>query len=772
MDNTLLNDLQDFTVSEVDVRHPYRTLPTPTSIRILDVLPSDLNRDGCIQASFKVADLNDLPTYCALSYTWDNPRTVMPLDEDIEIDKQAMKRKYDIFCDGTRITIPANCHLFLVKLQSLKKAAEMPGVNQTGLTMEILQYIWIDSICINQESKAERSSQVRIMDRIYRQAQVVLVWLGPPDSLTSDAMRVFLLLSKEVSPEKARKMRNFRITNPNSYKAMEIPFIGMEKWEAVYAFLMRSWFFRAWTVQEVAVARERIFMCGSMLISWDTLCAVMQFFFSSSWLFQLQGHVLICIGNSAKQVAVDTRERTGPPAVNENLSLNLGAKEEESKSKTHFARLRAETVMRDGPYTVDAFGKIMQITLDLSQVSSDQWENRGTTLPLQPILSELSASLTTLPEDQIYAFLGLVPNASWHGLTIDYTRPVQQTYLQATWATIRATKTLRILSRVEDRAQRRIHDIPSWVPDFSVPANPIFYDRCEEGWGIQNDPPQSNFYASAQGSVFSLQSEDELQNFIQAEGIYYATINGSGRYGIHCLHELDPLMDIIATLPSDYLWRTLIADNDNSSGGRNLPAPESCGKAFFRMVKKHLFSLRNDVIKLGSRLPESYDEFRQADAKFKRDFDIYTRLNDPDFEDLLDGHRAMISTFEKLSSPESADLLASFSDAFSRKLNQTWNDLVSEGFEQYGSTAVDWFFNKQSVGRKLFSTDKNSIGMGPKSAAIGDEIWMIASTKVPYVLRLVSPAKYELVGEAFVHGIMYGEAWREKQTLRQSITLV
>jgi len=38
--------------------------------------------------------------------------------------------------------------------------------------------LWIDAICINQESIAERSQQVPIMGDIYKTAQRVFIWLG------------------------------------------------------------------------------------------------------------------------------------------------------------------------------------------------------------------------------------------------------------------------------------------------------------------------------------------------------------------------------------------------------------------------------------------------------------------------------------------------------------------------------------------------------------------------------------------------------------------
>lgn len=42
----------------------------------------------------------------------------------------------------------------------------------------IERVIWIDALCINQESKDERARQIQLISKIYSQAARVVVWLG------------------------------------------------------------------------------------------------------------------------------------------------------------------------------------------------------------------------------------------------------------------------------------------------------------------------------------------------------------------------------------------------------------------------------------------------------------------------------------------------------------------------------------------------------------------------------------------------------------------
>jgi len=66
----------------------------------------------------------------------------------------------------------------------------------------------------------------------------------------------------------------------------------------------------------------------------------------------------------------------------------------------------------------------------------------------------------------------------------------------------------------------------------------------------------------------------------------------------------------------------------------------------------------------------------------------------------------------------------------------------------------------QYVGnRNLMRTCGGYLGLGPKSASIGDQIVLLKGGRVPYVLRNAGSNKFEVVGECYVHGVMQGEAF-------------
>lgn len=60
--------------------------------------------------------------------------------------------------------------------------------------------------------------------------------------------------------------------------------------------------------------------------------------------------------------------------------------------------------------------------------------------------------------------------------------------------------------------------------------------------------------------------------------------------------------------------------------------------------------------------------------------------------------------------------------------------------------------------RSLFRTRKGYLGIGAQSLRMGDEVWLLAGAAVPFILRSCGDGEYELVGEAYLHGVMHGEA--------------
>jgi hypothetical protein len=123
--------------------YQYQPIKNPNSIRLLKLEPSDGTSALC--CTLIEASLDSASAYNALSYTWGSQ----------DLSKH-------IYCDGKILLVTENCREFLLNIRSKTESLAL----------------WIDAICINQKSEAERSQQVQLMGDIYKTARQVLIWLG------------------------------------------------------------------------------------------------------------------------------------------------------------------------------------------------------------------------------------------------------------------------------------------------------------------------------------------------------------------------------------------------------------------------------------------------------------------------------------------------------------------------------------------------------------------------------------------------------------------
>ena len=75
--------------------------------------------------------------------------------------------------------------------------------------------------------------------------------------------------------------------------------------------------------------------------------------------------------------------------------------------------------------------------------------------------------------------------------------------------------------------------------------------------------------------------------------------------------------------------------------------------------------------------------------------------------------------------------------------------------QSYGSSYCRSLFKCR--GRRLAMLDKYSLGLVPDYAKVGDIVCVLHGSSTPMALRAKEDA-YEVIGECYIHGIMYGEA--------------
>lgn len=196
---------------------PHPINPSDQVIRVLDIEPASSSEDPII-CSTRIISLESDENYQTLSYCWGEP----VLDASV-------------ICN--RVTLPVTSHLEagLRRIRDLK----LPNSGT----------IWVDAICINQEDDPdEKSAQVRLMAKIYRQSSRLLIWLG------------------ETGVDETAILRE-AVSRAHAIKGSP---------EAVSKMLQSPWLMRRWVVQEVLLSAEgrRHFLYGNERFLFDHIVSL------------------------------------------------------------------------------------------------------------------------------------------------------------------------------------------------------------------------------------------------------------------------------------------------------------------------------------------------------------------------------------------------------------------------------------------------------------------------------------------------------------------
>lgn len=191
-------------------RRPFQhhALTGPHEIRLVELLPGGLNDP--LRCKILHVSLDENPKYEAVSYVWGQPTTT------------STSPTLTVEPGRGHIRVTNNCNRVLRILRDYIRK----------------RTLWIDAVCINQDSDAteERNHQVGLMGDIYRQAACVLIYpRGPKDDLHCDLTGL----------EESLKVRP-------------------DNWEVLHVLRM-EWFRRTWVLQEAYLARKAIIVLDAGL---------------------------------------------------------------------------------------------------------------------------------------------------------------------------------------------------------------------------------------------------------------------------------------------------------------------------------------------------------------------------------------------------------------------------------------------------------------------------------------------------------------------------
>ncbi|KAF5672626.1 heterokaryon incompatibility (het-6OR allele) [Fusarium circinatum] len=650
------------------------------------------------------------PEYYALSYTWNPPYMGDPAYyEDTDV-------RY-ILLNGSKFAVKPNLYDALFQLHH--SYPRMP--------------FWIDALCINQNDLHERKLQVGIMDRIFGGASRVVVWLGKPSDKLELGLQVAERIAVIASTACKAIVRDQRYPHTHHLEEMKEAYgldpLSFNEADALVTLFSCRWFGRQWVIQEVALAGQIDIICNGMSVPFDKIGSTALFLHLSGLLVGI-GNLLVAGGGGMRLLEDMHLMQTGRTQI-----VREWCKGDRSE-------------WRDVLPLIDFTAGIVE-----NAVTTSERKEGIVGVVLLKLLMWLVGFDCGDRRDTIYGLAGIISHVvSVHGLDSipqrlqpDYRLNTATVLHNAATEILQATGSLALLGVVKDPALRETEGLPSWVPDYpprmvlNPMAGPNFkslgkFDASKSiniaGYGV-------NFHVDDK----VLRARGFLLGRVKALGESLQPMVSGGSFA-QCAAMLVDAEEIYRFTNQPFaeaFWRTLVFDQDLSDRPAELPTTKHFQDMVLMMMAKRIS-----------------DEFKSGGSEGVEAF-----LQTLEAMDTLEGKHPKQSPFP------TTRLLASFCSGFGF-LPENGDDKVWSSGQQMAwmeSKKKNLVFMFSLLSTTLFNrrpaiTDGGHLACVFDSTMVDDEIWIVSGCPTPLVMRSKGQ-QYSLIGETYVHGIMYGEAIRD-----------
>ncbi|CAO2649240.1 Nn.00g066250.m01.CDS01 [Neocucurbitaria sp. VM-36] len=473
-----------------------------------------------------------------------------------------------------------------------------------------------------------------------------------------------------------------------------------------------------------------------------------------------------------------------------------------------------------GLYSVDIPMEVKLKDTIMEEVEPGVFKFHKRPLRLLSILSDFRNLSATDPRDKIFAFLNLATDNL--GIIPDYHASVENVFLGATKQMLIQYGSLAVLSHCQDPADTKISGLPGWVPDFSVRLGHTPFDTGGEvlDFSASYYPTNSHFEFCSDGTLavegirvdtvsattdFEGDAVVKILTLLLHVPAIYPVIPFEWRVKEGPDNRRRRQLDPRFTRRIEALWRTLIADalTEVDVCPDELNSRDGFGSGFRTWIIADILEARSILILFSDSYQEDWagqlvqDSFRTRLALWlavyeRRYIPGGSNLDMPSFGDVLDlytekrveekdqyqldqhlGVRHPTIGLEHF--PTATQIDECFGKNIHKSREKEKEQEISLG-DSYRNDTLGRFtslqrrqlrnfekhMRKATEGRRLISSSSGLIGLAPMSTAqdktCRDEIWLLRGARVPFILRRLSENRYRIVGEAYVHGLMYGEA--------------
>ncbi|KAL8898787.1 MAG: hypothetical protein Q9207_006528 [Kuettlingeria erythrocarpa] len=602
--------------------------------------------------------------YTALSYVWGDPSFIM-----------------SIRCNSKPFRTTQNLYTALKYLRRTDAVVNL----------------WIDQICINQNDLDEKTQQVILMSKIYQRAWSTIVWLGEEAENSTDAHNTIQAVNEALQYHTSEEA-----PTTEDFERLFLPPPGSQDWTDVGKLLGRPWFQRLWIVQEAVLSRRVGFLCGRRNITWEELSMFAICIVDNN----LEG--LLNLENTFEQEAHEsglTRFRmidgmvhfhTSHPrqmSLLAALADGRGSRATDPRDKVYGIMGMSATLLHPD-YTSPVTKVYTEAALTIL-IAAVSYGIRGlTTSNTHPDYSSPVPKEAALKIVDAAVSKGIIMGMTANPLHPDYTTKVYTEAELKIFDTALGTLIGLLCCVDHDGFQTQL---PSWVPDWSVPRQTVSlgYGRSQ---GIHQAAKDSRISWDCQPNTLALNISgfcfDTISSISPMAGFVLTDLvvkeSPTHCFIMECTRQVTECCQKQSSQSSlfEAFWQTLVAGKDHSNIQR---APSDYAAIFALLI------------------------------------DTATGQS-PSFPD---------------------------QPTFKRKLTLANLEVRRPGV-LYRQMQIA--FKTAVRGRRFGTTTKGCMGLYPRGTQIGDRVCIFSGGHVPFVLRQDGERdSYQLIGECYQHGIMDGQ---------------
>jgi Heterokaryon incompatibility protein (HET) len=575
---------------------------------------------------------------------------------------------------------------------------------------ESVELLWADAISINQSDLDERSVQVRRMRHIYTSAVRVLAFLGTPPSgremlveqIALQGREIILKYSWDLFPED-----HVGYGHPDEMPTSH--FWKMVQNIATLAHKNNS--FLASVASDLGLGS----VDGGVFPHRDMLYFLRRPLWTRVWILKeftcAKDLLLVCGLSELKFVYFIVVHWIYMEFYEwKRHTMDLGP-----QATQYISALAAID-----PYTSNAL---------LAMQTLHRWDHmevmrHKSFRPLRHLLNNSFRLGASNPRDRVYAMLCIASDASQLGIVPDYTKTVADVYIDTAWRLLLHGHFVLDNARGL-RESLQAPDLPSWVPDWSL--------RIIATLDASAKDADLRFIATAHTTMKidqSVTDADTTRRKLRISGKLVATIINVGTMidltvpretptNLRAAQEFIRELKSFATESSAMVWPELPENR------QYLP------EALWRVA-------------IARRVPLGNSAVRPADSLTM--VSHYRHIPDNRVEQHLLEEERLHSEFEilsgKLQPPEELSI-----------------DQSKEWIIKNSSRYFEELCRYADLKRPLLCSAPKAefLGMGPGEMEAGDTLCLFEGAHMPFVLRPTGENTFQLVGEAYVYGMMYGE---------------